>query len=235
LLASERLATIGRMASTISHDLRHPLTAILAYAEFLSEEDLNETKRKDFYQEIRIAVNRMTDELNSLLGFSKEQKPLRPGYGRFAEIIERAIQAVKILPEFASIEITVSSKEECAGWFDSGKVERILLNLLYNACEAVSRESGKIQVTCHTSEQGAEIRVADNGPGIPEAIRETLFQPFVSSEKEQGIGLGLTVVQKLMQDHNGEVSVERTGADGTVFKLVFPAKIATQNQVPLGA
>ncbi|HEY4362183.1 MAG TPA: HAMP domain-containing sensor histidine kinase [Bryobacteraceae bacterium] len=243
LLSSERLATIGRMASTISHDLRHPLTAILAYAEFLSEADLNDAKRKDFYQEIRIAVNRMTDELNSLLGFSKEQKPLRPGFGRFSEIIERAIQGVRVLPEFVSIEITVSMEGDCTGWFDAGKAERVFLNLLYNACEAVPHDSGKIAVSCRTTGQGTEIRVADNGPGIPVAIRDTLFQPFVSSDKEQGIGLGLTVVQKLMQDHNGQVSVEGTGPEGTVFKLLFPATTPAQsppqnppqNQVPLGA
>jgi signal transduction histidine kinase len=67
-----------------------------------------------------------------------------------------------------------------------------------------------------------EIVVADNGPGIPESIRGDLFQPFVSAGKEKGIGLGLTVVQKIMQNHGGEVRVERTGPEGTVFKLVFP-------------
>ena len=67
-----------------------------------------------------------------------------------------------------------------------------------------------------------EIRVADNGPGIPESIRQNLFQPFVSAGKEKGIGLGLTVVQKIMHNHGGEVRVERTGPEGTVFMLIFP-------------
>src|SRR5438094_8927945 len=98
LLDSERLATIGRMANTISHDLRHPLTAILAYAEFLSEGNLSDHQRKDFFQEIRIAVNRMTDEISSLLGFSKHREALRPVYGRLSEILERAVQNVKVLP-----------------------------------------------------------------------------------------------------------------------------------------
>jgi signal transduction histidine kinase len=96
----------------------------------------------------------------------------------------------------------------------------------------VSPDSGKIEVSCRTTEQGTEILVADNGPGIPEAIRETLFQPFVSSDKEHGIGLGLTVVQKIMQDHNGEVRVQRTGPEGTVFKLVFPLTIPAQSIQP---
>ena len=142
LLDAERLATIGRMASTISHDLRHPLTAILAYAEFLSEGQLSEGQRKDFYQEIRIAVNRMTDEISSLLGFSKQREALKLRYGHVEEIIERAIQTVKVLPEFESIAITFAHEGECEGWFDPDKLERVMLNLLFNAGEAVPPDSG---------------------------------------------------------------------------------------------
>ena len=230
LLDTERLATIGRMASTISHDLRHPLTAILAYAEFLSGGDLSEHQRKDFFQEIRIAVNRMTDEISSLLGFSKQREAIHPVYGRLGEIVERAIQNVKVLPEFESIEITFSDPEECTGWFDPPKVERVLLNLLFNACEALAPESGKIEVTAHALEHGFAIRVADNGPGIPDSIRDSLFQPFVSHGKEKGIGLGLTVVQKIMHSHGGTVSIARTSAKGTVFELIFPNATANETE-----
>ena len=223
LLEAERLATIGRMASTISHDLRHPLTAVLAYAEFLSERDLTDVQRNDFFQEIRIAVNRMMDEINSLLGFSKELGALRPEYGPFDTVIDRAIRTVKALPEFECATITLDHGGECFGRFDPGKLERAMLNLLFNAAEAVPAGSAKIDVSCRITDRGTEIRVADNGPGIAEAIGDSLFQPFVSYGKEKGIGLGLTVVQNIMQQHHGEVSIERTGRDGTVFRLFFPA------------
>lgn len=223
LIESERLATIGRMASTISHDLRHPLTAILAYAEFLSEGPLTEEQRKDFFDEIRIAVSRMTDEINSLLGFSKDRDMVRPAHGHIEDVIERAIQTVKVLPEFESIQFTYSHTGSGVAWFDPGKTERVILNLLFNACEAFSGDSGEVSITSTTSESGLDIRVADNGPGIPDEILGILFQPFVSSGKEKGIGLGLTVVQKVMRDHGGKVSVESTGPAGTVFSLVFPA------------
>ena len=95
-------------------------------------------------------------------------------------------------------------------------------NLLLNACEAVPRDSGKIEVSIREAKEGLEIRVADNGPGIPEPVREKLFQPFVSYGKENGTGLGLTVVHKIFQDHGGDVSLESTGAGRTVFKLVLP-------------
>ncbi len=73
-----------------------------------------------------------------------------------------------------------------------------------------------------------EILVTDNGPGIPDAIRGDLFQPFVTFGKEQGTGLGLAVVQKVVRDHAGEVTVETTGKTGTTFKLVLPLKPPTQ-------
>jgi signal transduction histidine kinase len=224
LLEAERLATIGRMASMISHDLRHPLTAILAYAEFLAEPSLSEAKRKDFFQEIRIAVEKMTDEIASLLGFSKQREALSPGYARVEEVIEGAIQTVKVLPEFETTAITFSHEGEGLGWFDARKLERVMLNLLFNACEASPGDSGRIEVTSRVSEHGIEIRVADQGTGIPESIRESLFQPFVSYGKAKGIGLGLTAVHKIMQDHGGAVSVESTGPDGTVLKLRLPVR-----------
>lgn len=225
LLETERMATIGRMANTISHDLRHPLTAIQAYAEFLEERELPDEKRKDFVQEIRIAVNRMLDEINQLLGFSHERQALQPVEGRLDEVVDRAIKTVKALPEFEHIAITAQVGPECLALFDAGKVERVLLNLLFNAAEAVSPEHGRILVSGACAAGGVDLRVADNGPGIPDAIVDTLFEPFISHGKQKGTGLGLTVVHNVMQQHGGAASVERTGPEGTTFLLHFPGLV----------
>lgn len=227
LLETERLATIGQMATSISHDLRHPLTSVLAYAEFLSEPTLAEAQRRDFFQEIRIAVNRMTDELNSLLGFSKQGERLRLAPGHLEDVIERAIQNVKVLPEFERVQIRYTQEGDCSGMFDPGKMERVILNLLFNACEAVVPTTGEIEIRSTGREDTFTVEVIDNGPGIDPAILPNLFQPFVSSGKEQGIGLGLTVVQKVVQDHGGNVQVARTGSDGTHFLLRIPARAPT--------
>ena len=224
LLETERMATIGRMANTISHDLRHPLTAIQAYAEFLEERDLTETQRKDFFQEIRIAVNHMLDEINQLLGFSHERQALNRVEGRLDEVVDRAIKTVKALPEFEKLTITSHVGPECQAWFDPGKVERVLLNLLFNAAEAVSPADGRIEVSGEPSQGGVDLRVTDNGPGIPEAIVGTLFEPFISHGKQKGTGLGLTVVHNVMRLHGGDALVERTGPEGTTFLLRFPPR-----------
>jgi signal transduction histidine kinase len=222
LLDAERLATIGRMASSISHDLRHSLTAIVANAEFLSETELTAGQREDFYREVCIAANRMTDLIDSLLEFSWTREALRPFFADASESIRKAVEGIRTHPEFHEIAISVSSEGQAAGWFDPKKLERVLYNLLLNACEVVPRESGRIVVELLRSSDHLEFRVADNGPGIPDSIRERLFEPFVTSGKESGSGLGLAVAQKIVQDHGGEIAVERSSKAGTVFKITIP-------------
>ncbi|MBZ5649138.1 MAG: HAMP domain-containing histidine kinase [Acidobacteriia bacterium] len=222
LLEAERLATIGRMASSISHDLRHSLAAIVANAEFLCESRLSSDQREELYQEVRVAVNQMTDLIDSLLEFSRTRESLRLTYGNVRDSVERVVQAIGTHPEFHPVRITFSQEGSSSGWFDPRKLERALFNLLLNSCEAVVPESGLIHVGLKEVPGGVEIRVSDNGRGIPESIRGQLFEPFISHGKENGTGLGLTVVQKIVQDHGGDVMVEKTSAEGTVFRLLLP-------------
>jgi signal transduction histidine kinase len=224
LLEAEQFATIGRMASSISHDLRHPLTAIVANAEFLSEENLNQSQRGELYKEVRLAVERMTDLIESLLEFSRTRESLHLVRGNVEEAIDRAVHMARARPEFEGITISVGCDgcSECWFEFDPKKLQRVFDNLLVNACEAVSRNSGRIEVMLRETPQGLEIRIRDNGPGVPESIRDKLFMPFVSFGKERGTGLGLTVAQKIMQEHGGSIALESSAPGSTVFKLFLP-------------
>ncbi|HEY6763598.1 MAG TPA: ATP-binding protein [Candidatus Sulfotelmatobacter sp.] len=229
LLDAERLATIGRMASSISHDLRHSLAAIVANAEFLCESNLTPGQREDLYAEIRVAVNQMTELIDSLLEFSRTRESLHPAFGDVRSAVDRAVQGVKAHPEFQRIKIRISGRGSTEGWFDFKKLERALLNLLLNACEVVPPSSGKIDVELRRKGQNLEIRIEDNGPGIADAVRDRLFEPFVSHGKENGTGMGLTVVQKILQDHGGDVAVEQTSASGTTFRVTIPLSPSAEN------
>jgi signal transduction histidine kinase len=222
LIESERLATIGRMASSISHDLRHSLAAIVANAEFLCESHLSREQREDLYQEVRSAVSRMTELIDSLLEFSRTRASLRPTYGNVRRALDNAIQAVKSTPEFHETRIDVRQMGNVEGWFDHRKLERAFFNLLLNACESLPPGAGRVEIELGGSGSAVEARISDNGRGIPGSIRNTLFEPFASQGKENGTGLGLTVVQKIIQDHGGEVVVERTSPEGTVFRITLP-------------
>ena len=229
LLDAERLATIGRMASSISHDLRHSLAAVMANAEFLCESNLTPGQREDLYAEIRIAVDQMTELIESLLEFSRTRESLRPTYGDVRSALDRAVQGVKAHPEFQRIRVRISTEGSTEGWFDFKKLERALLNLLLNACEVVTADSGKIEIEMRRNGEWLEIRIRDNGPGIAEAVRDRLFEPFVSHGKENGTGMGLTVVQKILQDHGGDVAVEQTSFSGTTFRVKIPLNPSAEN------
>jgi len=224
LLESEQLATIGRMASSISHDLRHSLAAIVANSEFLFDSHLTAPQREELYQEVRTGVNLMTDLIDSLLEFARTRESLTPSSGNVLETIQRAVQAVRLHPRHHARTIDVVCAPAIAGWFDQRKLERALYNLLLNACEAAPPVGGKVEVTAGEAAGAITIAVADNGPGIADSIRGKLFHPFVSYGKENGTGLGLAVVQKIVQDHNGEISVERTPEGRTVFRIELPGR-----------
>ena len=225
LLESEQLATIGRMASSISHDLRHSLAAIVANSEFLCDGRLTTPQREELYQEVRTGVNQMTDLIDSLLEFARTRESLSPSYSDLCDTVQRSVQAVRLHPRHQGTSIEVHCNGPSSAWFDPRKLERALYNLLLNACEAAPSGSGRVEVVVDHTGDSVTIAVADNGSGIPESIRGKLFHPFVSHGKENGTGLGLTVVQKIVQDHGGEVSVERTPGAKTVFRVVLPGRV----------
>lgn len=223
LLESEQLATIGRMASSISHDLRHALAAVVANSEFLCDAHLTSAQREELYQEVRSGVNQMTDLIDSLLEFARTRESLNPTYASLVETAQRAMQAVRLHPRHQGTPIEILSNGVGSAWFDPRKLERALYNLLLNACEAAS-SGGNVQVTIGRSGSSVTIAVSDNGPGIAEEIRDKLFHPFVSFGKENGTGLGLTVVQKIVQDHGGKVLMERSSDARTVFRITIPGR-----------
>jgi signal transduction histidine kinase len=225
LLRAERLATIGQMATFISHDLRHPLTAVLGNAEFLCEPDLNQMQREELYLEIRRAVDQTTELIESLLEFSHSRDSLQTEIHDVLETVERAIQLVTSRPEFARINLSVSSGGRCETSFDRRKLQRAIVNLLLNSCEFVSPETGVVRVNISETSDRIHICVEDNGPGIAREIREKLFQPFVSFGKQNGTGLGLTIAKKILEDHGGQIRLEMTEPGKTIFRLTLPKEV----------
>ncbi len=222
LLDSERSATIGRMASSISHDLRHRLTTIIANAEFLAELNLSFNRKLELYENVYVAVRKMNDLLESLLEFSRTRESLRLEYVSIEDIVEDAIAAIRLHPQYRALPIVIDGAEPLLGWFDPTIIERALYNLLLNACEVVSPETGRIEINLRQLGSDVEIRVRDNGPGIAPCIREKLFLPFVSHGKPHGSGLGLAIVQKACSDHSGKLFVENAEPGATTLVMALP-------------
>ena len=231
-IETERVAAVGRAANSISHDLRHHLAALVANAEFLYEAEKLRLDRDEVYREIQTASEQMTELLDSLRDLAREQRNISPVHASIDQCVRHAIEAARARPELRDRNISVRASGDMAGVFDPKKMERALLNLAVNACEAATNRQGKIAFDIISTPESFEIRVSDNGPGIPVAIRTNLFDPFVSAGKPNGTGLGLAIVSKIIADHGGAVSVESTSGSGTTFLVKLPRVQLSANEIP---
>jgi signal transduction histidine kinase len=225
LLESERLATIGRMASSVSHDLRHYLAAVYANAEFLASAKLSEPERNEIFADIRTAVHGTTELLESLLIFSRTGTAIRRSHELMATLLERAVVLIRAHPDAAGVTLTIKSGDpaKTMAVVDGKQIERAIYNLLLNACQSAHLAAADAQViaTLDTQDDGRiVIEVKDNGPGVPEKIRTTLFEPFVSEGKQKGSGLGLTLAHCVAAEHGGEVILVSSRPGETIFRML---------------
>lgn len=231
-IETERVAAVGRAANSISHDLRHHLAALVANAEFLYEAEKLKLDRNEVYKEIQTASEQMTELLDSLRDLAREQRNIAPVNASIDQCVRRVVETARARPEFRARDISVRSSGDMSGVFDPKKMERALFNLALNACEAAPLRNGKILFDILSTPDTFEIRVSDNGSGIPPAIRNNLFDPFVSAGKPNGTGLGLAIVSKIIADHGGTVCVESTSSSGTTFLVKLPRVTLSIDEIP---
>lgn len=223
LIESERLATIGRMASSVSHDLRHYLAAVYANSEFLASDKHPEAERAEILAEIRNAVNGTTELLESLLMFSRTGAGARRSQHSVTALVEKAVSMVRAHPDAAGVTIAVNPGDpaDTVILADGKQVERAIYNLLLNGCQA-PHSAGivpMVSVNVTTCNEDIQIDVTDNGDGIPSSVRDTLFEPFVSEGKHKGSGLGLTLTHSIAADHGGGVVLLSSVPGETVFRM----------------
>jgi signal transduction histidine kinase len=232
VLESERLATIGRMASSVSHDLRHYLAAIYANAEFLASDRFSQKERADIFAEIRAAVSGTTEMLESLLIFSRTGASARRHLQLMSTLVERATALVRTHPDAEGVTLVTHYDEpkETAARVDGKQIERAISNLLLNGCQS-ARTMGKaanVAVTVEAQERQILINVTDNGPGVPKKIRKSLFEPFVSEGKQKGTGLGLTLAHCVALEHGGEVVLLSSRPGETIFQMKVARGLVAQ-------
>lgn len=238
LLESERLATIGRMASSVSHDLRHYLASVYANSEFLASSPLSEQERSEILSDIRTAVHGTTELIESMLIFSRTGGGIRRSHELVATMIERALTLLRAHPDAAGVQLSTTSCDpaETVALVDGKQIERAIYNLMLNACQAARTgvEEARVQVRLDVRNGIIAVEIQDNGPGVPERIRNSLFQPFVSEGKQKGSGLGLTLAQSIAAEHGGEVVLVTTGTGETIFRMTI-ARGIEQQSAPEGA
>lgn len=223
LVESERLATIGKMASSVSHDVRHYLASVYANAEFLSSKDLTAEDKLELFRDIQLSVQGTTDLIDSLLLLGRNGHALSKSYESMADLAERSIALLRSHPEAAGVDVSFTSAGSCETLMDAKKIERVVYNLVLNACQSAQKSPMK-QVRVNATEDGnaVSIDVIDSGAGVPVEIRDSLFEPFISANKENGVGIGLTLASTIAAEHGGSVRLEETAPGRTVFRLSLP-------------
>jgi len=202
---SERLAAVGRLAGGVAHELRNPLTAIRMAVETGGDE----AKR------IALAeIERLDRTLRELLEFVRPRE-LKPERVELAPLFAELVALMEPQCSHLGVRLETDAAAGAAVFADRDRLQQALLNLVLNGAQA-QPEGGVVRL------RGREgvVEVEDEGAGVPEEVRESLFEPFVST-RAAGIGLGLAVVQRIADEHGARIELE-TGADGTRFRLSFP-------------
>lgn len=221
----DRLALVGRMASTIIHDIRNPLTTIRGYAPLLEEGSLSKSDRQEFVKVITESTNRITDMVQDLLDFSRgQERSLQWGTLSLSDFLQDFAALVRRDFERSPVAFQWTVVQDAVVNLDVRKMQRVLINMVSNARDAMEN-GGQIRVEADVQAGQAILRVIDNGPGIPEEIRDRLFQPFVTYGKPHGTGLGLTICQQFVEAHGGTIEVETATGQGTTFTIRIPLAV----------
>jgi signal transduction histidine kinase len=218
LLQSERLATIGRFASQIAHEIRNPLSSISLNIELLEDDLKNASdEAKSLLGSVQRELERLNDIVGEYLQFSRFPKPhLKRGCAD--GVVTELAQNFKP-PAGVKLEVALMPDSPQV-WLDERLLRQALENLTRNGAEAIEG-SGTVRIETDTIDRFFVIRVKDNGRGIPAEIQPKLFEPFFTT-KAQGTGLGLATAQQIIFEHNGHLLVESEPGKGTTFTTLLP-------------
>jgi signal transduction histidine kinase len=216
----ERMTLVGEMANTIIHDLRNPFTVIQLCTQMLREEIKPESLEKCELIEAQLA--RAQNMVEELLEFSRGRPTLNKRPVDIREVFSKFECLFRDYLAISHVELSVKPISRIVD-VDMNKMIRVLQNLVNNAVEAFVDKSGKINIGCEDKGNKVVITVADNGPGIPEAMHAIMFEPFATLGKKKGIGLGMAIAKSIAVAHGGDLSFDSKAGQGTTFFIELPA------------
>ncbi|MEZ4220767.1 MAG: GAF domain-containing protein [Polyangiaceae bacterium] len=225
---SERLTTIGRLLSQVIHDFKTPMTVISGYVQLMVDADANE-KRTEYAEEVLKQFDTLSAMQREVLEFARGERSIfiRKVYLKkfFAEVTRQLAHEV----DGRAVELEVEVDTKIVARFDEARLARAIFNLARNAVEAMAERGGALILRAKMDGGDLVISVSDTGPGIPESIATSLFQSFVTANKQGGTGLGLAIVKKIVDEHGGTVDVT-SSSSGATFTLRLPQSAPTQGE-----
>jgi signal transduction histidine kinase len=217
----ERLSTIGQLLSSVLHDLKTPMTIISGYVQILVNEDAQDERQRLAESVLRQVelINAMTRET---IAFARGDRSVWVRKVYLKKFFEEITEQLERELESRNVAIGLTLRDKGIARFDEHKIQRAVHNLARNAAEAIGARGGRFDIDVGRGEEGALVlRFTDDGPGVSEEISDALFESFTTHGKVGGTGLGLAIVRKIVDDHDGTISVQSRPGE-TVFTIVLP-------------
>jgi signal transduction histidine kinase len=220
LAERERLASLGRMAATVAHEVKNPLSAIKSIAQVMKED---QSLSSEYSRDLSLIVgetDRLSQSVTQLLSFARKESPAEQALG-IDELLTSVVGLFQANAREQNVELSYDIHINASLPGKHVSVLRdALSNLLLNALQATPR-GGVISVSVNRGDDGLLISVQDSGPGVPADLRERIWEPFFTT-RQRGTGLGLSIVRKRMQEVGGTASLVASGK-GSIFQLRLPS------------
>ena len=229
----DRMASLGRVASAITHDIRNALSSLNIYVHALQKTFEHEEGRenvREILTQIRSASDRIESVVKTVRDFARPGEPKLELWDINASVEDAIFLCSAALDRDGIVLEKALGRNlpRCA--FDRSQIHRVLLNLIMNAADAVKKKGGdnrRIGISTSLTKKYVRVAVSDTGPGIPEQLREMIFDPFYST-KDEGTGIGLAVSLRILRDHGGLLYAKESPWGGAEFVLELPRKISRE-------
>lgn len=228
----ERLSAMGELASGVAHEIRNPLNTIGTIVQQLKSDFEPKESSKEFYELNSLVykeVKRINKTIQDFLRFSRPEAMNVENFS-LDDLVDQMKQQYEAMAREKSLQLIIDQRWNGQVLWDRNQIQQVLMNLIQNAMDAVE-SGGKIRLTLQEiDEYTLEIKVSDNGPGIPEEIRNKIFNLYYTT-KPQGTGIGLSMVQRIIDEHGGVITLESEIGSGTSFTIRMPKKVSMNEQV----
>jgi signal transduction histidine kinase len=222
MVQNERLSAVGRMASGIIHDIKNPMGTLRVYAQVMKKKSGNEEANK-LADEMIHQVDRFVNMTQEILDFTRGISALNFKELEFSDEMNGVLDFIEKDLEKNQVKLVRNTKFKGIVRMDQDKIVRVFYNIASNARDAMP-QGGSLTVS--TIEQGNYVRIdfTDTGTGMPEEIKNHIFEPFTSYGKKHGTGLGMAIVKKVIDDHGGKIEIASEMGKGTTISIQLPVK-----------
>jgi signal transduction histidine kinase len=224
LIQSEKLAGIGILASGVAHEINNPLTGIIGMAEAsLEEEDISTIK--SYLTDILNCGQRISEIVKGLRSYCRVAKQEEQNPIDMNEVLEESLKMVRLAVKTSSVEVVKKFQPIDKVVANLGEIQQVFTNLITNAFQVMDGKGGILTLCTRSLRDSVEVKVSDNGMGIPQKHLSQIFDPFFTTKRTgEGTGLGLNIVYRIVTKYGGTIDVESREGSGTTFTLRFPTR-----------